>query len=300
MRFLILMLLAATAHADFIKIANDGSQLSESAKLGSGAKDWACTYDSGTGLLWEVKLGGYPASFRSYYVEVAWFDSTIIYAKDTPGMIVNSNPQGVKHPRGGCNGLSIAEGCNTEAYLVTLNNAKVCGKSDWRLPTSLELTELVTCDRATCTDQKTRFNYLNVRDFYYWTGDKLQKDRIETVSTYTGSSNDEYAGVTKPVIAVSGIKSSSRYDFQGLYIEDLLYAGHHYQVSLSGNFQGWEVRTIRAIQSDNTEFASVAANSVKIMNVIYRNHPGLYSGTLSWDTNPLTDTLSIVDVASQM
>lgn len=39
----------------YTKIANDGSELSKTVKLGTGAKDWACTKDNNTGLIWEVK-----------------------------------------------------------------------------------------------------------------------------------------------------------------------------------------------------------------------------------------------------
>ena len=40
---------------DFTKIANSGSELADSAVLGSGPTDWACTRDNVTGLIWEVK-----------------------------------------------------------------------------------------------------------------------------------------------------------------------------------------------------------------------------------------------------
>jgi hypothetical protein len=44
-----------SAGFDFTKIANDGFELPSNATLGSGPKDWACTRDNVTGLLWEVK-----------------------------------------------------------------------------------------------------------------------------------------------------------------------------------------------------------------------------------------------------
>src|SRR5665647_1400887 len=39
----------------FTKIDNNGNDLSDSAVLGSGHSDWACTLDNVTGLMWEVK-----------------------------------------------------------------------------------------------------------------------------------------------------------------------------------------------------------------------------------------------------
>ena len=38
-------------------MANNGTDLPESALLGSGPTDWACTRDNTSGLLWEVKSG---------------------------------------------------------------------------------------------------------------------------------------------------------------------------------------------------------------------------------------------------
>ena len=43
-----------TAGFDFTKVANDGASLPESAALGPGPGNWACTYDNTTGLLWEL------------------------------------------------------------------------------------------------------------------------------------------------------------------------------------------------------------------------------------------------------
>ncbi len=39
----------------YTKIANDGSELSADAILGTNPKNWACTKDNKTGLTWEVK-----------------------------------------------------------------------------------------------------------------------------------------------------------------------------------------------------------------------------------------------------
>lgn len=46
---------ATTPTTRYSKIANDGSVLADDAKLGPGSKDWACTKDNQTGLIWEVK-----------------------------------------------------------------------------------------------------------------------------------------------------------------------------------------------------------------------------------------------------
>jgi hypothetical protein len=41
----------ATPVSNYTKIANDGSELSDSTKLGSNPTDWACTKDNKTGLI---------------------------------------------------------------------------------------------------------------------------------------------------------------------------------------------------------------------------------------------------------
>ena len=56
----------------YSKIANDGSLLADAAVLGTGAKDWACTRDNATGLVWEVKTddGGLRDKDNTY----SWYD----------------------------------------------------------------------------------------------------------------------------------------------------------------------------------------------------------------------------------
>jgi hypothetical protein len=59
MRTLLLILLTLLALPAFSKsytmIANNGAALPNSAVLGNGTGDWACTRDNETGLIWEVK-----------------------------------------------------------------------------------------------------------------------------------------------------------------------------------------------------------------------------------------------------
>ncbi len=89
----------------YTKIANDGSILADSAKLGSGSKDWACTKDNKTGLIWEIKTtdGGLR-------------DSTKTYTWD-----------------------------KGNDFATFVNSQSLCGSSDWRLPTNEEFKGLVYC-----------------------------------------------------------------------------------------------------------------------------------------------------------
>ena len=92
------------AEAKFIKIANDGSVLADSAKLGSAPKDWACTKDDVSGLIWEVK------------------------ANDK------------KNPRDRNKSSSWV---NVQTYLKETNKNILCAADDWRIPTKQELMDLV-------------------------------------------------------------------------------------------------------------------------------------------------------------
>ncbi len=116
MRLLLLMLLTFTANADYIKIANDGSQLPDSAQLGSGAKDWACTYDTKSNLLWEVKLNSNG--------EVRWMYATYSWSPTNYG---NS-------------GLFVDE------YVSKINSIALCNRTDWDIPEDYELHTILYCD----------------------------------------------------------------------------------------------------------------------------------------------------------
>ena len=107
----------------YTKIANDGSELPKTAKLGTNPKDWACTKDNNTGLIWEVKTtdGGLRDSTKTYQ----WYE-----------------PDASKN--GGFAGYENG-GQNTYAYPPAVNAQGLCGAKDWRLPTIQELGELLVC-----------------------------------------------------------------------------------------------------------------------------------------------------------
>ncbi len=94
-----------TKTTGYTKIANNGSVLSDDAKLGANPTDWACTKDNKTGLIWEVKTtdGGLRDSTKTY----TWDDSF--------------------------------------NFPTAVNAQSLCGTTDWRLPTNEELRALVVC-----------------------------------------------------------------------------------------------------------------------------------------------------------
>jgi len=86
-----------------------------------------CIFDKKTSLTWEVKTrdGGLRDARQTY----SWYDSNIKSNGGFPGY----------RNRGKCAFSS----CDTRAYIGHVNNIKLCGRSDWRLPTREELRSLV-------------------------------------------------------------------------------------------------------------------------------------------------------------
>lgn len=124
---------------DFTKIANDGSELPEDAVPGSGDKDWACTRDNTTGLIWEVKVDDINHLRHKGH--------TYQFQASLPG-----DPEPLTVGDAGntdtCIGLA-EEGCNSIAYVAAVNAAGLCGATNWRLPGIHELYGIVDLGSAT-------------------------------------------------------------------------------------------------------------------------------------------------------
>jgi hypothetical protein len=120
---------------DYSKIANDGTIIPNSAALGTGATDWACTRDNVTGLVWEVKTAA-NTDLRYGSHSYTWFNA------DPATNGGNAGSTGFNT----CNGTLPGGLCNTAAYVAAVNAASLCGHTDWRLPTPREALTLVYVD----------------------------------------------------------------------------------------------------------------------------------------------------------
>lgn len=135
------------AHATYIKVSNSGKQLPDSAVLGSGPDDWACTYDSTTKLIWEVK--SMDGGLRDQKWTYTWYNST--------------SPDNNKGTSSG--GTCKTSGrCDTEKFIQDVNQEGLCGAKDWRLPSVAELKSLVYCSNdqrkpSTSNNQGCRGTY---------------------------------------------------------------------------------------------------------------------------------------------
>ncbi|WP_288985915.1 DUF1566 domain-containing protein [uncultured Pseudoalteromonas sp.] len=115
---------------DFTKLDASGNDLPESASV------WSCVRDNHTGLIWEVKTddGGLHDKNDTYN----WYN---------PDSNTNGGHPGHQDDDGNiCYGYDAnneASYCNTHAYVERVNTQSLCGASDWRMPTRLELMGIV-------------------------------------------------------------------------------------------------------------------------------------------------------------
>lgn len=120
---------ATVSLAEYTKVSNVGDSIPFSMVLGKNADDWACTYDSNTKLMWEVKTAG--GGLHDAKWKYSWFNSD---------PKVNGGFEGLANG-GKC---SDANNCDTEKYVRQVNAQGLCGASDWRLPTLSELSSIRT------------------------------------------------------------------------------------------------------------------------------------------------------------
>ncbi|MGO2129581.1 MAG: InlB B-repeat-containing protein [Pseudoalteromonas prydzensis] len=115
---------------DLTKLDVNGNDLPESATT------WSCVRDNHTGLIWEVKTddGGLHDKNDRYN----WYN---------PNSNSNGGSPGYQDYGGDiCYGYDVnneASYCNTFAYVERVNIQSLCGASDWRMPTRLELMGIV-------------------------------------------------------------------------------------------------------------------------------------------------------------
>jgi len=142
-----------TKTTGYSKIANDGSLLSDDAKLGTATTDWACTKDNKTGLIWEVKTD--DDGLRDKDWRYSWYKPE----GDNGG---NAGYQRDYEYSGWCKG----SGCDTYAFTNAVNAQTLCGANDWRMPTIDELKGIVKSGALNPTIDTTYFP--NTQSNWFW------------------------------------------------------------------------------------------------------------------------------------
>lgn len=137
----------------FNKIANSGQVIPQSAQLGDGLSEWACTLDTASGLLWETKSAS-ASHLRYAQHRYTWFDAST-------GSGAAGNPLT-------CNNALGVQPCNTETYAAAVNSSRLCGHNDWRMPTLSELQSIL--DTGYSAPAVNPDYFPNALSDFYWTG----------------------------------------------------------------------------------------------------------------------------------
>lgn len=112
------------------------SAIDSTGAVATSSRDWKCTRDDQTGLIWELKTNDQGLHSKKW--TYSWYD---------PDTATNGGYAGVA-------GSGICKGsakCNTAAFIEAVNAEKLCGGDNWRLPTKKELEALVTCSDGQST-----------------------------------------------------------------------------------------------------------------------------------------------------
>lgn len=117
-------LATAAASSAFIKLNAHGKPLPATASR------WACVRDNRSGRVWEVKT---RKGLRGKDWTYTWYNG----ASGAPG--------GTRSCR---NTLAGAK-CNTRNYVAAIDKVRLCGYSDWRLPTRRELFSIFAYGKPT-------------------------------------------------------------------------------------------------------------------------------------------------------
>jgi len=137
----------------------------------SGVTPHPCVRHNVTGLVWEVKTA--DGGLRDQYWTYTWYDSVHNYG---------GNPGATSG--GDC---KTSGRCDTEKYVADVNATRLCGYSDWRMPSLQELQSIVNHDRYNPTIDPTYFP--NTRSSFFWSGspDAVSSDYAWSVSFGYGS-----------------------------------------------------------------------------------------------------------------
>ena len=105
-------------------------------KLPENATEWDCVLDNQTDLMWEHKtferFNKNDRKLRDGHNLYTWYEDSTGFEDPKDANVMN--PYGYYYGYGQTCNFTLKK-CNTRAYIKALNEIKLCGFSDWRLPT---------------------------------------------------------------------------------------------------------------------------------------------------------------------
>jgi len=145
----------ADGHAgfSFTKLASNGSPLADQSAAGT------CVKDNVTGLIWEVKTNNGLHNRGDTY---SWYNTD-------PSTNGGANGYARGDDDDTCYGYNSGNSstfCNTQAYVNRVNTESLCGASDWRIPTYVELQGIVSYGHFGPTIDELYFPYTPAAFFW--------------------------------------------------------------------------------------------------------------------------------------
>lgn len=149
---------AGAAGFDFTKLNAIGDALPASAT------SWDCAADNVTGLIWEVKRDE-PGHLRHILNSYSWYD---------PDPATNGGDAGLANG-GFCSGSP----CDTHGFVSAVNSLGLCGASDWRMPTLMEMHGLAHRGALIPVLDIDYFPYIPQQQIRFWTSSTTAADPTE-------------------------------------------------------------------------------------------------------------------------
>ena len=133
-----------------IKLDHNGNTVTNSIDAGKYST-WECVLDTQTALVWEVKT---TSGIRGGQNTYSWYNT------DTKS---NGGMSGYKN-----GGLCANSLCDTKSYIQAVNQLKLCGFSEWRLPDREELRSIVDYRLPSPGPVIDRHFFPNTYSQFYW------------------------------------------------------------------------------------------------------------------------------------
>ncbi len=172
--------IAPASSSRYTKISNSGAALPDSAVLGTGQTNWACTRDNTSGLIWEVKTadGGLRDMNKTY----TNYDDPTQPQKQARGFV---NPTQAE----------IDAASNSIGLSLAVRGASLCGYNDWRMPSKDELLAIVDISNVP-TINATYFP--NTPSSLFWSGSPLVGVPSTAWYVYFATGNPDWGGRDGP------------------------------------------------------------------------------------------------------